>query len=490
MNSTELKNAASEAAASAYPVYAAAVDATSNSTDTAKVAASTVAAARSAVYTVAQANGLAAVNDAADVANGFSVGAFDVFIQGDFWQQIRIDAQVLLSGKDLNELPLWFRQTAPSWFKSADLKARKIWAKDSQTWAFWGRWWDGVIAGKPLAWELQEQVALIPDGDWKKGPDHIAALIRDIEAGMVNKASESPELELIDAAAPIAEDLTETEKTPLARASLFDFVELNKRLRAIGFPSDLSPFNDSDLRQAFLDDVRDLIDELQDWCDFAQEEFGSNQRSPLRRAVQKLVEQLEDIRDGKPVSFRRLVTLGSDLRRLAISQQYRPNGTLADMLDERLEQYTQISHRHFGSVYRSLEPLQQLELGNHAPGDLIVAIRTAIEQLDALPVAELVPPDPETRAVLNDMLRELEEWDAEIDSETGEKRLKLLRKRFAEKYGSFSVTYGQMIERGQEHAKSNIKRFDEAVKWWRRWETLEKMVDWWNKLGGSGTSGM
>ena len=182
LSSKELKDAASGAAAGAYQVYAAALDASSNSSDPARVAASAVASARSAGYTVAQTNGLAtvAVNDAADVANGF-VGTFDVVVGLDFWKQIRIDAQVLLSEDDLTELPLWFRQTVPSWFKSADVKARKIWAKDPQMWTFWIRWWDGVIAGKPLAWELQEQVALIPDDDWKKGQEHIAALIRNIE---------------------------------------------------------------------------------------------------------------------------------------------------------------------------------------------------------------------------------------------------------------------------------------------------------------------
>ncbi|MDQ2088581.1 hypothetical protein [Marimonas arenosa] len=36
--------------------------------------------------------------------------------------------------------------------------------------------------GKPLDWELQRCVALIPDQDWDKGPEHIAEKIEDIRA--------------------------------------------------------------------------------------------------------------------------------------------------------------------------------------------------------------------------------------------------------------------------------------------------------------------
>jgi hypothetical protein len=47
-------------------------------------------------------------------------------------------------------------------------------------WSFWRDWYQGFLDGKPLDWELQRRVALIPDEDWDKGPEHIAQLIDQI----------------------------------------------------------------------------------------------------------------------------------------------------------------------------------------------------------------------------------------------------------------------------------------------------------------------
>lgn len=48
--------------------------------------------------------------------------------------------------------------------------------------SFWREWYQGFLDGKPLDWELQRRVALIPDADWEQGPEHIAKLIEEIRA--------------------------------------------------------------------------------------------------------------------------------------------------------------------------------------------------------------------------------------------------------------------------------------------------------------------
>ncbi|UWP91616.1 hypothetical protein K3X13_11180 [Aliiroseovarius crassostreae] len=53
---------------------------------------------------------------------------------------------------------------------------------NSDSFAFWRDWYQGFLDGKPLDWELQRRVALIPDQDWEKGPEHIAHLIEEIRA--------------------------------------------------------------------------------------------------------------------------------------------------------------------------------------------------------------------------------------------------------------------------------------------------------------------
>ncbi|MEM7525799.1 MAG: hypothetical protein AAF360_19000, partial [Pseudomonadota bacterium] len=47
---------------------------------------------------------------------------------------------------------------------------------------FWLRWYQRCLVGKPLNWEMQRDIALIPNPDWKAGPEHLAAEIAKIEA--------------------------------------------------------------------------------------------------------------------------------------------------------------------------------------------------------------------------------------------------------------------------------------------------------------------
>ena len=58
------------------------------------------------------------------------------------------------------------------------------WDADPETWGFWRRWYDGMLAGEPLPWDLQEQVALIPDDIWQAGPEAVARELEKIEARM------------------------------------------------------------------------------------------------------------------------------------------------------------------------------------------------------------------------------------------------------------------------------------------------------------------
>jgi hypothetical protein len=132
-----------------------------------------------------------ALQTALDDESQRAVDAFDYSVRASgidtedllMWQ-VRSDAGLLVEEGDILAKPLW-SETPPDWFTSADREGRAIWAKEPKVWEFWVRWWDGVIAGKPLPWDLQEKVALIPDEDWQKGPSHIAGVIRGIEAGFV-----------------------------------------------------------------------------------------------------------------------------------------------------------------------------------------------------------------------------------------------------------------------------------------------------------------
>lgn len=49
-------------------------------------------------------------------------------------------------------------------------------------WTFWAKWYGRAMAGNPLPWDLQEQIALIPDEIWDAGPEAVGEEIARIEA--------------------------------------------------------------------------------------------------------------------------------------------------------------------------------------------------------------------------------------------------------------------------------------------------------------------
>ncbi len=53
--------------------------------------------------------------------------------------------------------------------------------------SFWREWYQGFLDGKPLDWELQKEIALIPDAEWEKGPQWIAEKIEEIRKKYVRK---------------------------------------------------------------------------------------------------------------------------------------------------------------------------------------------------------------------------------------------------------------------------------------------------------------
>ncbi|WP_164860829.1 hypothetical protein [Parasedimentitalea marina] len=51
-----------------------------------------------------------------------------------------------------------------------------------ETWAFWRQWYQGMLTGTPMEWDLQLQVALIDDAVWDQGAEAVAREIERIRA--------------------------------------------------------------------------------------------------------------------------------------------------------------------------------------------------------------------------------------------------------------------------------------------------------------------
>mmetsp|Transcript_29190 Transcript_29190/g.56411 ORF Transcript_29190/g.56411 Transcript_29190/m.56411 type:complete len:379 (+) Transcript_29190:4768-5904(+) len=373
-------------------------------------------------------------------------------------------------------LPLWRSFAEPSEIAAAWATAKETLQKDpSADWRFWITWFERVRDGRNIH---AADLAKVLDTFTREEIEGDPAAVMD---------RFDPILALYDRKTSTEVSDTDPKRTTLSEASYFDFIEINRQMKAVGFPSDASAFPDDAARQAFADAVKDLKADLYDWTDYAAAHLkGRNAPVSVVSAVHVLMDQLDGHGKGDGLSLRRLISVGSDVRRLANVDEGRAalGQELSEMLDERLDDYSEIVRSHLGEVLAVLDVLRSLDLGNMDSVQVLSQIKAGVARVHTVSDADILPPDQRTQAILNDMMVELEDVESSIGEALTDRRRELLRKRLAEKIGGFSATYGRLVEMGSEAAHSNAKRFDEAVKWYKRWKTIEQIMDWWNNFGG------
>lgn len=132
------------------------------------------------------------------------------------WREIQDDIAMLAGHRPPERSALW--SDTPDFFRRAWAVARE-WLSASPGHDFWIRWYEAALEGRPLTgdwdshWQLLSDIALLPDEDWAKGAEHIAARIEDIEA----RYEKSDAQRLADAL-PLAEAIEVNPETGLFRA--------------------------------------------------------------------------------------------------------------------------------------------------------------------------------------------------------------------------------------------------------------------------------
>ncbi|MFM2389464.1 MAG: hypothetical protein RLZZ437_1019 [Pseudomonadota bacterium] len=144
-------------------------------------AAAAYAAAADSAYAAAAAAAFAAAADAAYAAAVYAADARAAYAAYAFDARAA-DTLALQSGTNPLTLPLWHKETPPDWFTTAEAAMRDYWATNPTHWSFWQRWYDAATQGRPLDWQLQHDIALIPDAIWQSGPGPVAEAIAKIEA--------------------------------------------------------------------------------------------------------------------------------------------------------------------------------------------------------------------------------------------------------------------------------------------------------------------
>lgn len=142
---------------------------------------STTDAVFAAAFAAAAAAGTTATAVAADATANAAAGAAAAVAAGAFWASVERDVAVLTEGKDLLPAELW-HVDAPEQILRAEVEGLENLALETgDTNSFWHRWYYAAKRGEWLDWELQRDVALIPDEVWNQGPKAVMAAIAEIE---------------------------------------------------------------------------------------------------------------------------------------------------------------------------------------------------------------------------------------------------------------------------------------------------------------------
>jgi len=105
----------------------------------------------------------------------------------DIWAYVQSDCEDLINGISLNKKVLWHDSSNPLSAMWTEAKAQL--QKEKVDWTFWIRWYDSVLAGKPLSCEMLFNILSISSKDWRKGAAHVNAIITEIEEAFLAKAT-------------------------------------------------------------------------------------------------------------------------------------------------------------------------------------------------------------------------------------------------------------------------------------------------------------
>jgi hypothetical protein len=73
---------------------------------------------------------------------------------------------------------------------------------DVPSWNFWIEWYEAFLSGQSPDWEMQREIALIPNEDWEKGAEHIANCIQELRIRLEVRRRADAVVAFLDEAEP------------------------------------------------------------------------------------------------------------------------------------------------------------------------------------------------------------------------------------------------------------------------------------------------
>lgn len=213
-----------------------------------------------------------------------------MFFDEDFYRLSELNARERTRQVNI-DLPLWHEEARePALEKQAQ---EFLDLSNAYHWSFWREWYQGFLDGKPMDWELQRRVAMIPDEDWEKGPEHIARVIeeirRDFEAERESDTVPKPEDKPVPAAQAeaMAQRLSNNrDAIALTAASVLEQIaEFRELVRG-----------NNQLEPEFREKLLDFLDDLSAQLNALFELLPEDKKAPNEEAGEKGVRWLREFK--------------------------------------------------------------------------------------------------------------------------------------------------------------------------------------------------
>lgn len=374
---------------------------------------------------------------------------------GAVWDSVQIDVHALVNGKDPSGSTLWPAENplASEWQKSQPI------LRNTPGGEFWIDWYQRTLGGRPQNWPLLRDVALIDDALWKQGGEALDSEIRRLVA-----------------------EAQPDEGSALSRASPveFDFDQYLQQMQIVGFSDDVAHLNDPGAVAAFVADVEELQEGLQDFLDYSAD-VARNSNQSLRTATVagKLLNELARCEETRLIRARRLIMLGKTFADMALddAERERLGPGLTNNLDSLVSLTRTIYRKHLAPSLERMRPLSALELGNADPDELIAVAERLAAMMEAADNTRLASLTPEALAVIGDFVDELRQQRGALADASSPERRAVLGKRFAEAYGAVAVAYARYVEKGKPYVVRAGKLTDWIIRQSKRWKDLNQIVD-------------
>ncbi|OIQ44589.1 MAG: hypothetical protein BM558_07190 [Roseobacter sp. MedPE-SW] len=321
------------------------------------------------------------------------------------WTLLRGDILELEQGADLRRLRLWPQEMPPEIAEA--WTTGRTWMEPAPGHAFWIRWYDAILAGRPLTgdwdshWQLMHDIALIDPDDWGKGKEqdaiHVAGIIAKIEDTYSYRVT----------------DTTLSEATTLLHAALgqFGFDEIRRLMELLPFAEDLKQLKDPEAVAAFvaaMDQQRREIETFLRGVD--REGRGLQGAGGILTYFEEVLEEVSKARQLNQLNVGWIIDCGEILQGYAQnSDTVAELGPLNIPFQRTLQNLLDQIHNHFSATLLRFGVLRDIRSSEETKlGELMEDLRRGLEQIKhELPEGH-VAMAPETIAVFEKLFDDLD----------------------------------------------------------------------------------